>query len=100
MENVVMSRETEESGVFAAKKLPIMRTLARLHECDVEALYSRIDANELDVNDILREMVSKREVEVSSTPLLGGVRNDRFSLTMKGWAEYMKVLGSIYELPE
>ena len=95
-----MRRETEEPGVLDAKKFPIMRTLARLHECDVETLYSRIDASELDVHDILREMVSKKEVEASPRPLSGGKRSERFTLTLKGWGEYMKVLGSIYELPE
>ena len=100
MENVVMRRGTEESGVSDAKKFPIMRTLARLHECDVETLYSRIDASELDVHDILSEMLSKNEVEASPRPASGGKPNERFALTMKGWGEYLKVLGSIYELPE
>ena len=100
MENVVMRRGTEESGVLDAKKFPIMRTLARLHECDVETLYSRIDASELDVHDILSEMLSKNEVEASPRLASGGKPNERFVLTMKGWGEYLKVLGSIYELPE
>jgi hypothetical protein len=100
MENVVMSRETEESSVVDARKFPIMRTLARLHECDVETLYSRVDASELDVHDILAEMVSKNEVEASPKSPAGGRLNERFTLTLKGWGEYMKVLGSIYELPE
>jgi|GEM_PF-3846611 len=100
MENIVVSRGTEESGVFDARKFPIMRTLARLHECDVETLYSRIDASELDVQEILREMVSKKEVEASPRPLVGGKRSERFTLTLKGWGEYMRVLGSIYELSE
>lgn len=100
MEKAVIRRATEESGVSDAKKFPIMRTLARLHECDVEALYSRIDASETDVHDILREMVAKKEVEASPRPLSGGNRSERFALTLKGWGEYMRVLGSIYELPE
>jgi DNA-binding MarR family transcriptional regulator len=100
MENLVMSGGVEESETFDAKKLPIMRTLARLHECDVEALHGAIDASELDVHDVLREMVSKDEVEASPRPLSGGRRGERFALTPKGWAEYMKVLGTIYELPE
>lgn len=100
MENVLMNRGIEESGVFDARKLPLMRTLARLHGCDVEALCSRIDASELDIDEILREMVSKKEVEASSRPLSAGTRAQKFSLTLKGWAEYMKMLGSIYELPE
>jgi len=100
MEKVVMRGAAEESGVFDAKKLPVMRTLARLHECDVETLYSRIDASELDVHDVLKEMVSKKEVEASQRPLSGGKRSERFTLTLKGWGEYMRVLGSIYELSE
>ena len=100
MENVVMRRETEESGVFDAKKLPVMRTLARLHECDVGALCSRIDASEIDVHDILGEMLSRNEVEASPRTLTDGKRDERFTLTLKGWGEYLKVLGSIYELPE
>jgi len=100
MENVVMSREIEEAGVFDAKKFPIMRTLARFHECDAETLCSRVDASELDVHDILREMVSKNEVDASPKPSSGGRHNERFTLTLKGWGEYMKVLGSIYELTE
>jgi hypothetical protein len=95
MENIVMRREVEEPDSLA-KKLPIMRTLARLHECDVETLYSRVDASELDVHDILTEMLSEKEVEASS----GTARSETFALTLKGWAEYMNVLGSIYELPE
>ena len=65
-----------------------------------ETLYSRVDASELDVHDILREMVSKNEVEASPRQPSGGRRNERFTLTLKGWGEYMNVLGSIYELPE
>lgn len=100
MEKLVMSGGIEEPSVFDAKKFPIMRTLARFHECDVETLYSKVDASELDVHDILREMVSRDEVEASPKPGSGGRRNERFALTLKGWGEYMKVLGSIYELPE
>ena len=100
MENIVMSRGIEETSAFDAKKLPIMRTLASVHECDVETLYSRIDASELDVHDILSEMVSRNEVEASPKPSSGGRRSEKFTLTLKGWGEYMRVLGSIYELPE
>ena len=96
MEKAVMRRQAEEADVLDARKFPIMRTLARLHECDVETLYSRVDASELDVHDILRDMVSKKEVEASS----GTNRSQKFALTLKGWGEYMKVLGSIYELQE
>jgi hypothetical protein len=99
MENIVIRREIEESGSLA-KKLPIMRTLARLHECDVETLYSRVDASELDVHDILTEMLSEKEVEASPMHSSGSARGEKFALTLKGWGEYMKVLGSIYELPE
>ncbi len=100
MEDAVMERRRDELGVLDTKKLPIMRTLARLHECDVETLYSRIDASELDVHDILEEMVARNEVEASPRQPSGERRNERFTLTLKGWGEYMQVLGSIYELPE
>ena len=100
MENTVMSRQMEHSDVLEAKKFPIMRTLARFHECDVETLYSRVDATELDVHDILREMVSKDEVVSSAEHTSGGRLKERFTLTLKGWGEYMNILGSIYELPE
>ena len=76
MENIVLRRETEESGVFDAKKFPVMRTLARLHGCDVETLYSRIDATELDLHEILSEMVSLKEVEASSRPLAYATGHD------------------------
>lgn len=99
MENLVVRREVEEHGSMA-KKLPIMKTLARLHECDVETLYSSVDASELDVHDILGEMVSEEEVEASPGQATGASPGERFSLTLKGWGEYLKVLGSIYELPE
>jgi hypothetical protein len=100
MENAVMSRQVEESGVFDAKKLPIMRTLARFRECGAETLCSRVDASELEVYDILREMVSKNEVEASPTQPSGGRRDEKFTMTLKGWGEYMRVLGSVYELPD
>jgi hypothetical protein len=100
MENIVMSRGIEETSAFDAKKLPIMRTLASAHECDIETLNSRIDASELDVHDILSEMVSRNEVEASSNASSGSRRNEKFTLTLKGWGEYLKILGSIYELPE
>jgi len=95
-----MRRGTEETGITDAKKLPIMRTLAKSHGCDAETLYSRIDASELDVHELLSEMVIENEVEVSPRPALSGRRDERFALTLKGWGEYLKVLGSIYELPE
>jgi hypothetical protein len=105
MENVVMSRQKKkkeegESDVFDDKKLPIMRTLARLHGCDAETLLSRVDASELDVHDILKEMISLDEVEATPKLTLGAGPAGKLTLTSKGWGEYMKVLGSIYELPE
>jgi hypothetical protein len=99
MENLVLRRDAEEPGT-SARKLPIMRTLARLHQCDVETLYGSVEASELDVHDILSEMLSDKEVEASPRQTAGTPRGERFSLTLKGWGEYMKVLGSIYELPE
>lgn len=98
MEKAVI--RNEEPDVSDAKKFPIMRALARFHECDAETLYSKIDASEVDVHDILREMVSRKEVEASSKHHPGGSRGERFTLTSKGRWEYLKVLGSIYELPE
>lgn len=95
MEKVVVSRQRNETDSLDAKRLPVMRTLAKVHECDEETLYSLIDASELDVHDILRELVSTRDVE--TTP---GSSDERFSLSLKGWAEYLNILGSIYELPE
>jgi hypothetical protein len=100
MENVVLNREIEESNVFDAKKFPVMRTLARLHGCDLEALYGEVDASEFKVHEILREMIARNEVEASPKPSVGGRLNEKFTLTLKGWGEYMNVLGSIYELPE
>jgi hypothetical protein len=99
MANVVVSRR-KDSEDLDAKKLPIMRTRARFHECDAETLYSRVDASELDVHDILKEMVAKNEVEASSGQPTEGRREEKFALTLKGWGEYLNVLGSIYELPE
>ena len=93
MENLAMSRQREESDVLGALKLPIMRALAKSHECDLETLFSMVDASELDVHYVLREMVSKREVEASP-----GSRSETFALTLKGWGEYMNALGSVYEL--
>lgn len=94
MEKAVMRRPTEDAEAVHSREFPIMRTLARFHECDVETLYSRIDASEVDVHEILAEMVSKEEVEAAPGT------NRRFALTLKGWGEYLKLLGSIYELPE
>jgi hypothetical protein len=98
MEKVVMSRPTDDAEGIDAVKVPIMRTLARFHECDVETIFSRVDASELDVHDILDQMVSRNEVAARQPS--GDRRKERFTLTLKGWGEYMKVLDSIYELPE
>lgn len=94
MEKAVVRSGKGKAG-FDDRKVPIMRTLAKFHECDTETILSRVDASELDVHDILREMVSKREVESSKVK-----GKQRFALTLDGWSEYMRVLGSIYELPE
>lgn len=94
MENIVVRRTGEEEDADA-RALPIMRTLARFHECDAETLYSRVDASEVDIHDMLWEMVARKEV--AATP---GNRSGKFALTLRGWAEYMRVLGSLYELPE
>jgi DNA-binding MarR family transcriptional regulator len=99
MEKVVMSGPAVDAEGLDVVKFPIMRTLARFHECDVETLFSRVDASELDVHDILRDMVSNNEVEASRQPS-DERRKEKFTLTLKGWGEYMRVLGSIYELPE
>lgn len=95
MENAVVSGRRDEEGALDARKLPIMRALARLHECDLDALCGTVDASELDVHDILTMMVSESEVEASTES-----RRGRFALTLKGWGEYMRVLGSVYELTE
>ncbi len=100
MENAVMSGPRGDEDSLDARKFPIMRALARFHECDVETLYSRVDTSELDVHDILKEMVWNKEVEASPRQQSGGRRDENFTLTLKGWGEYMRVLGSIYELPE
>ena len=95
MENVVVNRlRTEETGP-EARKLRVMRVLARLHQCDAETLFSGIDADEDEIRDTLIEMVASHDVEVCSEGL-----GKRFALTPKGWGRYMNALGSIYELAE
>lgn len=94
MEKAILSRPDDEPDGPEARKLPVMRALARLHECDAETLYSSVDASELDVHDIVTEMVGEGQVEAT----LG--RERRYTLTLKGWAEYLKALSSLYELPE
>ncbi len=93
MENAVLSKQREEPESPDARKLPIMRALAKYHGCDVQRLLESVEASEFDVHAILREMLSKKEVEA-----IRGDRSETFSLTLKGWAEYINVLGSIYEL--
>ena len=63
-------------------------------------VYSRVEGSELDVHDILTDMVEKKEVEAKPRQSSGVRRGDRFTLTLKGWGEYLQVLSSIYELPE
>jgi hypothetical protein len=98
MENIVLGRRNEETGEHEAWRLPIMRTLARLHECDVETLFSNLDASEPELHGVLREMVSRDEV--APTRDSSGGREERFTLTAKGWGEYLRALSSIYELSE
>jgi len=100
MENVVMSRPKDGLIGFDAKKFLIMRTLARSHECDQEALLRSIDSSELEIQDILEDMISKHEVEVSPHLKSRGSRKGTFALTLNGWGEYTKAISSIYELPE
>ncbi len=100
MENIVVSRQREETGSLGAEKFLVMRTLARLHECDEETIVRKIDATQHQVHEILRDMVSKNEVEASPAQRSRGVRKATFTLTLNGWGEYMQALGSIYELPE
>jgi hypothetical protein len=89
METVMMQDERVD-----ARKLPIMRTLARFHECDAAMIYDRVEGSELEVRDTLSEMVSLDEVEPSPNG------DEKFSLTARGWELYLKALGSLYELPE
>jgi hypothetical protein len=102
MENAVMSssREIEEQSIFDAEKFSVMRTLARFHGCVLDTLYGEVDSSEFEIHEILREMIAKNEAEASPEPSVGGRFNEKFTLTLKGWEEYMKVLGSIYQLPE
>jgi len=100
MENVVMSRPREEPIGLTGKRFLVMRTLARLHECDEEELLHSIDSTELEIHGVLRDMVSKDEVEASPARVSRGKRRTTFALTYNGWGEYMNALGSVYELPE
>ena len=96
MEKTVMSVPGEGNGSLDERKVPIMKTLARFHECDVQTLSNRVDESDTDLHDILNEMVSREEVV--ATTLTG--QREVFTLTLKGWGEYLRVLGSIYELTE
>jgi hypothetical protein len=100
MENVVVSRRKEQSIGPDAKKFLIMRTLARLHECDEEALLLSIDSTEAEIHQIMGDMVSKDEVEASPPWISKGKRRTTFALTLNGWGGYLNALGSVYELPE
>jgi hypothetical protein len=100
MENLVVGRPREESNGVDDRKFLIMRTLARLHECDQEALLRSIDSSVLEIHDVLRDMISRNEVETSPPQRSEGKRRATFTLTLNGWGEYMKALGSVYELPE
>ena len=95
-----MSRPREESIGSDAKKFLVMRTLARLHECDEQALLHGIDATEPELQDLITEMISNNEVEASPAGTSRGKLRMTFALTLKGWSEYMNALGSVYELPE
>ena len=95
-----MSRPREESIGVGAKKFLVMRTLARLHECDREALLRNMDSTDLEIHDVLREMISNDEVEASPSQESGGKLKATFALTLNGWGEYIAALGSVYELPE
>ncbi|MDG6915009.1 MAG: hypothetical protein JRM86_05195 [Nitrososphaerota archaeon] len=92
MESTYVERDSA-SGADA--RFHVMRALAKLHECTAETLRGGVDASELDVDEVIGRMVSSGEVEASSGPEGG----ETFALTAKGWLEYMKVLGSLYELP-
>jgi hypothetical protein len=100
MENVVVSRTREEPFGLSATKFLVMRTMARLHECDEEELLRSIDSTELEIHDVLRGMISKDEAEASQARMSKGKRRTTFALTLNGWSEYMNALGTVYELPE
>ena len=114
MEKTVFSRPTEsrpveevrggghldESEEFSGTKFHVMRTLARLHECDEETLLDCVDASELQVKEILEEMMAKKEVDVKLGEGSRTRSHRSFALTLNGWGEYLNVLGSMYEFPE
>jgi len=100
MEKTVLESPVEEPAGFGRQKFLVMRTLARLHECSEDALVESIDLSRPEVRDILRRMVSRNEADATPASVTTGKRKATFSLTLGGWREYMKSLGSIYELPE
>src|SRR2546430_13988542 len=100
MENEVMSRNSDARTGLNGKKFLVMRTMARLHECDEEDLHRSIESTELEIRDLLREMISKDEVEDSPSKVSAGRRRTTFTLTSNGWSWYTSALGSVYELPE
>lgn len=90
MENIVVSRQREELGNLNGEKFLVMRALARLHESDEDALQQDVDATAQQIHDILRDMVSKEEVEVTPAQRAKGIRSTRFTLSLNGWAEYLQ----------
>jgi hypothetical protein len=94
MENIVVRRLSADAS--DPRKFPIMRTLAKFRECDVPTICSTVDVSELDVNQILWDMVARQEAAAAA----GDNTDERFTLTAKGWGEYIDALGSLYELPE
>jgi len=99
MENLVVQRQTDEEGVTDSRRLPVMRTLARLQWCEAGAIYGSVDAREQDVERTLEEMVSRGEVEVSPQSR-GSTSRPRYALTLAGWREYLRALVNVYEMPE
>ena len=100
MENAEMSRPKEAQTGLNGQKFLVMRTLARLHECDEDDLLRSIDSTKLEIHDLLREMVSNDEVKDSPAKVSEGKRRTTFGLTLNGWWWYTNALGSVYELPD
>jgi hypothetical protein len=95
MENMVVRRLSDENA-SDMRRFPVMRTLAKLGGCDIPTICGTVDVSELDVSEILWDMVGRDEVARAR----GACSEERFTLTAKGWVEYIDVLGSLYELPE
>jgi hypothetical protein len=91
---------SDDGEEFSGRKFHVMRTLARLHECDEETLLDCLDASEQQVKDILEDMSSKNEVEVRLGPGSRTRSHRSYALTLNGWGEYLTALGSMYELTE